>query len=148
VPVSYATNGATRVLVRVVGDLKDECEVSLDEIVSKTPIRKTRVRECTTITKTSPAPSKGSSYEVTKQINVNSYRPRIECDLWYLSELDLQFLQDGAGILAVGSSGEPYSAYLACLMALRSGQDITIRRQDTLPDDAVVLVAGFMVCYA
>ena len=73
------------------------------------------------------------------------YQPRIEGDLWYLSELDLQFLQDGTGVLGVGSCGEPYPVYLACLVALRNGGDITIRRQDTLPDDAVVLVAGFMV---
>jgi hypothetical protein len=120
----------------------------LNELVSKTPVRTSRAREFTRIAKTTSAPSKGSSYEVSKQIDVKSYRPRIVGDLWYFSELDLQFLQDGAGILAVGSCGEPYSAYLACLMALRNGEDITIRRQDTLPDDAVVLVAGFMVCYA
>jgi len=88
---------------------------------------------------------KGSSYEILDHVDLKSYRPRIEGDLWYLSELDLRFLQDGTGVLGVGSCGEPYPCYLACLLALRGGKEITIRRQDTLPDDAVVLVAGFMV---
>lgn len=89
--------------------------------------------------------SKASCYDIIEQADLKSYRPRIEGDFWYLSELDLQFLLDGAGVLGVGSCGEPYPSYLACLLALRQGEDITIRRQDTLADDAVVLVAGFMV---
>lgn len=89
--------------------------------------------------------TKGSSYDVTEQVDIASYRPRIEGDFWYLSELDLQFLQDGTGVLGVGSCGEPYPTYLACLEALRSGGEITIRRQDTFPDDGVVLTGGFMV---
>jgi hypothetical protein len=145
VPLSYTTNGATRILVRVVGDLKDKYEVALDNIVPKTPIRKSGISKYSPATEKGLAVSKGSSYEVVEQVDVRFYKPRIKGDLWYFSELDLQFLQDGAGILGVGSCGEPYSAYLACLMALRNGEDITIRRQDTLPDDAVVLAAGFMV---
>jgi hypothetical protein len=88
---------------------------------------------------------KGSSYDVIEHINLETYRPRIEGDLWYLSEIDLQFLSDGTGILGVGSCGEPYPTYLALLEVLRNGGDLTVRRQDTLPDDAVVLVAGYMV---
>ncbi|KAL5326983.1 hypothetical protein ACEPPN_004672 [Leptodophora sp. 'Broadleaf-Isolate-01'] len=148
VPVSYVTNGATRLLVRVVGDLLEGYEethsspdspVNSDafETLSISPLRKIYTDE-------SSATTKGSSYEIAEHIDINSYRPRIEGDFWYLSELDLQFLQDGTGVLGVGSCGEPYPAYVACLLALRNGEDITIRRQDTLPDDAVVLVAGFM----
>ncbi|PBP19633.1 hypothetical protein BUE80_DR009663 [Diplocarpon rosae] len=148
IPVSYVTNGATRLLVRVVGDLVDGYEESHDdanytigsEVSQKfgySCLPNIKSDEKSTI-------SKGSSYEVQECVDLNSYRPRIEGDFWYLSETDLQFLQDGTGVLAVGSCGEPYPAYIACLLALRNGEDITIRRQDTLPDDAVVLVAGFM----
>lgn len=149
VPVSYVTNGATRLLVRVVGDLVEGYEethsspdspLSSDtlERLSISPLRKVDSEE-------SSATTKGSSYEITEHVDINTYRPRIEGDFWYLSELDLQFLQDGTGVLGVGSCGEPYPAYVACLLALRNGEDITVRRQDTLPDDTVVLVAGFMV---
>ncbi|XMA08178.1 hypothetical protein WAI453_000969 [Rhynchosporium graminicola] len=148
IPISYVTNGATRLLVRVVGDLVDGYEeahsapdspVSRDtlEHASLSPLRKQDSEKV-------PATIKGSSYEITESVNLESYRPRIEGDFWYLSELDLQFLQDGTGVLGVGSCGEPYPAYIACLLALQNGEDLTIRRQDTLPDDAVILVAGFM----
>ncbi|KAG4420786.1 hypothetical protein IFR04_006066 [Cadophora malorum] len=148
VPVSYVTNGATRLLVRVVGDLVEgyeETHSSPDSPITSDALEKPSIpflRKANT--GDSSAATKGSSYEVTEHIDINAYRPRIEGDLWYLSELDLQFLQDGTGVLGVGSCGEPYPAYVACLLALRNGEDITIMRQDTLPDDAVVLVAGFM----
>lgn len=146
IPISYVTNGATRLLVRVVGDLVDGYEEELDEVGSGT-FRKPRLLP-NGISDENWATSKGSSYEIVDRVDLESYRPRIEGDLWYLSELDLQFLQDGTGVLGVGSCGEPYPAYISCLSALRDGEEITIRRQDTLPDEAVVLVAGFMVRYA
>ncbi|KAF4620233.1 hypothetical protein G7Y89_g14587 [Cudoniella acicularis] len=148
VPVSYVTNGATRVLVRVVGDLvegREKVPDSTEILHSGHTFQKEVINGLPNgISNDQHKISKGSSYEVTKQINLKTYRPRIENDFWYLSELDLQFLQDGTGVLGVGSCGEPYPAYIACLQALRSGKNITIRRQGTLPDDAVVLVAGFM----
>jgi Protein of unknown function (DUF917) len=150
VPVSYVTNGATRLFVRVVGDLLHEHEESqnssppyLNEDAYRKPVDFSPLPKG--ISNDLSLMSKGSSYDVIENVDLRSYRPRIEGDLWYLSELDLQFLQDGTGVLGVGSCGEPYPVYLACLMALRNGGDIIIRRQDTLPDDAVVLVGGFMV---
>lgn len=148
IPISYATDGATRVLVRVVGDLVDGYEEQYDESETdqqnfRDPGKTPRVSR----NQQNGTSSKGSSYGVTEQVDVPSYRPRIEGDYWYLSELDIQFLQDGTGVLGVGSCGEPYPAYVACLEVLRKGKDIRIRRQDTFPDDGVVLVAGFMVRY-
>ncbi|KAG9234143.1 hypothetical protein BJ875DRAFT_441551 [Amylocarpus encephaloides] len=145
VPVSYVKNGAARILVRVVADLTDHKE---EQGASSAAFNQQILRK-RSFTKSSLLDgfreiSKGSSYAPTRRANIQTYRPRIEGDLWYLSELDLQFLQDGAGVLSVGSCGEPYSAYLTCLMALRNGEDITIRRQSTLSDDAVILVAGMM----
>ncbi|KAK0113030.1 hypothetical protein ONS95_014739 [Cadophora gregata] len=148
VPVSYVTNGATRLLVRVVGDLVEgyeETHTSPDSpITSETREKLSPPLLRIASAGDSSAATKGCSYEVPEHIDINGYRPRIEGDFWYLSELDLQFLQDGTGVLGVGSCGEPYPAYIGCLLALRNGEHITIRRQDTLPDDAVVLVAGFM----
>ncbi|KAH7360490.1 hypothetical protein BKA65DRAFT_493249 [Rhexocercosporidium sp. MPI-PUGE-AT-0058] len=148
IPISYVTNGAARLLVRVVGDLVEgyeETHSSPDSPVSSDAFEKFSTCPLREVdSEKSSATTKGSSYEVIEHVDINSYRPRIEGDFWYLSELDLQFLQDGTGVLGVGSCGEPYPAYVACLLALRNGEDITIRRQDTLPDDAVVLVAGFM----
>jgi hypothetical protein len=150
IPVSYVTNGATRLFVRVVADLVEGHEELHDS--PQPHLNGDAYRKAVEfwslpdgISSDLSSTSKGSSYDITGGIDLKSYRPRIVGDFWYLSELDLQFLQDGTGVLGVGSCGEPYPVYLACLLALRNGGDIIIRRQDTLPDDAVVLVGGFMV---
>jgi Protein of unknown function (DUF917), N-terminal len=148
--VSYVTNGATRLFVRVVGDLVEgyeEPQTSTIPYLNGDAFRKPLNFSSLPngLSGGLPLMSKGSSFDIPEHVDLKSYRPRIEGDLWYLSELDLQFLQDGTGVLGVGSCGEPYPVYLACLLALRNGGDIIIRRQDTLPDNAVVLVGGFMV---
>ncbi len=151
VPVSYTTNATTRILVRVVGELVEGSEEILDS--ASLPGEEISSEEHAILLPPAKVageistPSKGSSYEVLQQLNHETYRPRIEGDLWYLSEVDLQYLQDGTGVLGVGSCGEPYPAYLACLLALRNGGDLIIRRQSTFPDDGIVLVSGFMVGY-
>ncbi len=147
IPMSYVTNGATRLIVRVVGDLLEGFEESEDDgAISPIEGSFEELPELPGgISEQEYPDTKGSSYDIVEQVDLKSYRPRIEGDFWYLSELDLQFLQDGTGVLGVGSCGEPYPAYVACLLALRDGKDLIIRRQDTFPDDAVLLVAGFMV---
>lgn len=150
VPVSYVTNGATRLFVRVVGNLVEGYEEPQNSILPflngdayRKPIKLSSLPNG--LFSELPLMLKGSPDEIPEHVDLKSYRPRIEGDLWYLSELDLQFLQDGTGVLGVGSCGEPYPVYLACLLVLRNGGEICIRRQDTLPDNAVVLVGGFMV---
>jgi hypothetical protein len=139
IPISYVTDGSTRLIVRVVADLLESQEepeafdTSLQEPWAK------KLDSCTN------CDSKATSYDVAHQLDVAGYRPRIEGDLWYLSETDLQFLQDGTGVLGVGSCGDAYPSYVACLGTLARGEDITIRRQDSIADDAIVLIAGFMV---
>jgi len=139
-------NGAADIFVRVVGDLvndKDAPPDSPDEILHGEVFYKADLSPASN----SSGNEEGTSYEATNRVDLGSYRPRIEGDLWYLSELDVKFLSDGTGILGVGSCGEPYPSYLSLLEILRNGGDLTVRRQSTLPDDAVVLSCGFMVWF-
>jgi len=142
IPVSYATNGATRLIVRVVADLS---EGRNDPEESQLPMLHGFGKSAGPENHTDRVNSKASSFDIIHQLDVESYRPRVEGDLWYLSEMDLQFLQDGTGVLGVGSCSDAYPSYVACLHALAKGEVITIRRQETLPDGAIVLAAGFMV---
>lgn len=146
VPISYVTNGATQLYVRVIGDMaegyEETAEAAESPLPGETPPNSGLV---STIPRGLSDTHKGSSYDIAQHIDLESYRPRIKGDLWYLSEVDIQFLSDGTGILGVGSCGEPYPTYLALLKALRNGGDITIRRHGTFPEDGVVLVAGYMV---
>jgi hypothetical protein len=146
VPISYVMNGATQLYVRVIGDLAEDYEEVL-EPAELPPRREALLRPnlAAAVPGSLTGTHKSSSYDITENIDLKTYRPRIKGDLWYLSEIDIQFLSDGTGILGVGSCGEPYPTYLALLEVLRNGRDLTIRRQDTFPDDGVVLVAGYMV---
>lgn len=147
IPVSYTMNGAADIFVRVVGDLVDDDDVAPDspeEILQGEMFYRADLFPVTSSSGNEDM-SKGASYDLIERIDISSYRPKIEGDLWYLSEIDIQFLSDGTGILGVGSCGEPYPSYLSLIDILRKGGDITVRRQSTLPDDAIVLGCGFMV---
>lgn len=148
VPMSYVNNQAYRLVVRVVGDLVEGYEESYDDpeqLLEDLSLETLKFGSSDRISQDPDVISKGSSYDIMEHVDLEAYRPRIKGDFWYLSEIDLSFLNDGTGILGVGSTGEPYASYLACLLKLRNGEDITIRRQDTFPDDGVVLSPGFMV---
>ncbi|KAH8897630.1 hypothetical protein GQ53DRAFT_837492 [Thozetella sp. PMI_491] len=152
-PVSYVTNGATRIIVRAVSDLSDSSEVEESAQDDETQFPNDLGAEA--FQKPAPSIAKGSSASgdvtgktvpnvASESFDPEAYKPDIRGDLWYISEIDLQFLQDGTGVLGVGSCGEPYPTYVACLNELRNGKEITIRRQSSVQDDTVVLVAGFM----
>lgn len=147
VPVSYTMNGSTELFVRVVGDLanNEESSESAEEIVLSDAFFEADISLRQPSALSISESTKGSSYDITDRIDLATYYPRVEGDLWYVSELDLDFLSEGTGVLGVGSCGEPYPSYLALREILRNGKDLTIRRQDTLPDSATVLVCGFMV---
>ncbi|ESZ93296.1 hypothetical protein SBOR_6334 [Sclerotinia borealis F-4128] len=147
-PISYVTNGSTQLVVRVVGDLLNTGKKVRDFntfSVSKSTFKPRRADSGYSASGLdSPVDAKASTYDIFEHIDLESYRPRIEGDIWHLSEIDLNFLMDGTGVLAVGSCGEPYPSYIACLIALENGDGLRIRRQDTIPDDAVIMTAGFM----
>jgi hypothetical protein len=142
IPISYVTDGATRLIVRAVADLSEAPE---DVQTFEVPLyeRCDEVDSLESYTKRDD--SDATSYDIVQNLDLEIYRPRLVGDLWYLSQIDLQFLQDGAGVLGVGSCGDPYPSYVACLGALGKGEKITIKKQDSISEDAVVLVAGFMV---
>lgn len=138
VPISYLTNGATRIMVRAISDLvesQDMYTYGEESVNHEIASSGSRVANA----------DKASDYQVTATVDIESYKPRIEGDLWYVSPTDLDFLQDGSGVLGVGSCGEPYPTYLACLEWLKSGEPITIRRQGSIKNSETVLVSGLMV---
>ncbi|PQE32022.1 hypothetical protein CJF32_00001628 [Rutstroemia sp. NJR-2017a WRK4] len=148
-PINYVTNGATQLVVRVVGDLRHTDAES--RIMKPLPEQDwAKVERPDSGYSDSPFDDdnllngKASTYEISEDVDIETYRPRIEGDIWHLSEVDLKFLLDGAGVLGVGSCGEPYPSYIACMLALKENGGLRIRRQNTIPDDALVLTAGFM----
>ncbi|RAL68786.1 hypothetical protein DID88_007477 [Monilinia fructigena] len=128
-PINYVTNGSTQLVVRVVGDLLNTGEKVKDlntiprSISTFKPKRADSGYSASGLD--SAVESKASTYDILEHIDVESYRPRLEGDIWHLSEIDLKFLMDGTGVLA-------------------NGEGLRIRRQDTIPDDTLIVPAGFM----
>ncbi|KAM3076099.1 hypothetical protein ACMFMG_006383 [Clarireedia jacksonii] len=149
-PINYVTNGATQLVVRVVGDLRRTVAESrivrplIEQNWTKTERPDSGYSDSAFDADKLLTSGKASTYEISENVDIANYRPHIEGDIWHLSEIDLKFLLDGAGVLGVGSCGEPYPSYIACMLALKENGGVRIRRQDTIPDDAVVLTAGFM----
>ena len=54
-------------------------------------------------------------------IDLGHYRPDVRAGIWYVSEVDLELVATGCGVLGTGGGGSTYYEYLTALNALRSG---------------------------
>ncbi|PPQ89891.1 hypothetical protein CVT25_004813 [Psilocybe cyanescens] len=135
-PIQYVTNQATRIIVRAVGELKDD-----GEIVSSTPDTSSEADE----------EDDGDENDtiintpiIQDTVDYTTYRPKITGDEWILSETDLFFIMEGCGVLGTGGGGSPYPVYLMCRQVLRDGGTIRVIDHKSLHDDDVVVRGIFM----
>ena len=70
--------------------------------------------------------------------SIIKYRPRVADGVWYLSEIDLEFLYIGTYIMGCGGGGDPLHAFLASREMIRRGE--SIRVVDLASLDPVALV--------
>lgn len=138
-PLQYTPNGAVRIQVRAVGPLA-------------TP-------EFTTPPSTPPSfddedcdeyegekvgvpDALDPTYKPALHVDLDVYRPDVQNDTWYVSEVDLELISTGCGVLGTGGGGPTHHEYLKCLHALRTAGDgskkMRIISPKTLKDDAVV----------
>lgn len=145
IPVSYVTNGAMRIIIRVVAELVgyDQEDLITDTDLTNREWIESQNEE--PVVTDIEIPFEYINTKLTAR-EIGLYKPRIEEDFWYLSEVDLNFLIDGTGVLGVGSCGEPYATYLACLETIKCGGDIKIQAQSMIADNAIVMCVGFIVC--
>lgn len=147
VPIPYVTNGATRITVRVVADPDQSFIGDVPTILDRLTEEADGDDELDTNDNVSPsfhgASLKSSSHDDYVEVDLESYRPDLRDDLWSLSKTDLDLFLDGTGVLGVGSCGESYPSYIACLEQLSAGRPVTIRRQATISDSSVIVDVGF-----
>ncbi|KAK5173555.1 uncharacterized protein LTR77_002236 [Saxophila tyrrhenica] len=73
-------------------------------------------------------------------VEVADYRPEVdENGVWWVSEIDCEFLAMGASILACGGGGPGYLCYMAGRDAIRRGKRMSVIDIDALPDDAWIM---------
>jgi DUF917 family protein len=78
-------------------------------------------------------------------INIPSYRPDVRGGIWYISEVDLEFIACGTGILGTGGGGPSYLAYLVALDSLRKGgkDSMQVIDANSLRDDDLVVFGSW-----
>jgi DUF917 family protein len=73
-------------------------------------------------------------------VELDAYRPEVQQGAWYVSEIDLELIATGCGVLGTGGGGPTHHEYLKSLHALRTGGDKKMRiiSPESLADDAVL----------
>jgi N-methylhydantoinase A/oxoprolinase/acetone carboxylase beta subunit len=138
IPLQYVSNKATRIKVKAIGKLqapesgiwKDSTMMFDDNSEDDWEEEKKAVDPNSYRTLTMPC----------LDIDIPTYRPDVRDGIWYLSEVDLQFIACGTGILGTGGGGPSYLAYLVALGALRKGGKGSMRviSPQSLKDDDLV----------
>jgi N-methylhydantoinase A/oxoprolinase/acetone carboxylase beta subunit len=122
-PLQYVTNKATRIKIKTIGKLRTpdpstkitvpEKIFSSEEDEDAEPTEEAK--------KSTPGDNHKTMTKPSLDIDIPSYRPDVRDEVWYVSEVDLEFIACGTGILGTGGGGPSYLAYLIALDALRTG---------------------------
>ncbi|KAH8201232.1 hypothetical protein TruAng_004622 [Truncatella angustata] len=125
IPETYSFDGSFRMIIRAVSDFDDRS---------------------TTVTFGDEMPQHAQGAEVTDTaadfvndmiveynneqvavpVDISTYVPQIQNDIWTLSETDVDILVDGTGILGVGCAGEATNYQIALKEAIRLGQQVQV----------------------
>ncbi|PHH71945.1 hypothetical protein CDD80_4891 [Ophiocordyceps camponoti-rufipedis] len=76
----------------------------------------------------------------TLGIDLAAYRPEVRAGTWYVSEIDLELIATGCGVLGTGGGGPTYYEYLKSLHCRRGpdGGKMRVISAQSLQDDDVV----------
>ncbi|KAH9835241.1 hydantoinase/oxoprolinase [Rhodofomes roseus] len=137
-PVQYVTNQATRIIVKAAGDLAPEAVASVGAIDNALEAsNEDEYKE----------DDKAASADVDEEesIDIEKYKPTIRPDRsWVLSELDLEWIAEGCGVMGTGGGGSTYPPFLMARQKMREGKEILVVDPDDVPEDAYFLRCMFM----
>ncbi|KAI0826527.1 DUF917-domain-containing protein [Trametes gibbosa] len=142
-PVQYVTNEATRIIVKAAGDLALQAIASLtDSVLSAEDATENNEGE-KALENASAAVEDAVALE--NAVDIDSYKPTILGDrTWKLSELDLEWIAEGCGVLGTGGGGSPYPPFLMARQALRDGKDIIVVDPDYVSHKDMFFRCSFM----
>jgi hypothetical protein len=80
--------------------------------------------------------------ETTNEVDILSYKPRIEGREWIISETDLVWISTGCYILGTGGGGSPYGHMLRLRQIMRDGGVVRVISPNDLKDDDKVACGG------
>ncbi|KAE8149175.1 hypothetical protein BDV25DRAFT_6293 [Aspergillus avenaceus] len=116
IPLSYATNKATRLVIKAVGKLaasdgsisQQTTDYSMGTDNEAAIEEHNRMAKSASETPQSPA-------KPSAQIDLDTYRPNVRNSTWYISPVDLEYIATGTGVLGTGGGGPSHLQFLECL---------------------------------
>lgn len=141
-PLQYVAN-KTRFTVRAAGDFdysrsNDFVHLSVIGDGSTTEIDNT----LETAAPDATTQDKSVEDDVTPEVDIAAYRPKVVSREWWISETDLDWITIGCYIMGTGGGGSPYSTMLRVRGILRSGGTVRVVSPDDLKDDDLVGSGG------
>ncbi|XP_041376421.1 uncharacterized protein LOC121388940 [Gigantopelta aegis] len=154
--LSYLPGQATRIKIKVVGDMVSSTTTNKDLKIWKPSELSSNVD-----TKTASISAEKQEYTSTgqnisgKNIDGDATKHPLEPSIdkntgeWILSEWDVECIVVGAGIFGCGGGGSPHLGRLRALEAVRKGKKIRIVTPEFLlknadPDNDLVVISAFM----
>ncbi|CAM1505875.1 Fc.00g115120.m01.CDS01 [Cosmosporella sp. VM-42] len=150
IPLQYVTNNAVRAVVKATGDLEWRLDPML-RISEKIAVIIDHV-ELQELNDTPVTPQETNgvhvpSDELGLDVDLDKYVPDVskETREWFVSEIDLEFIGEGCGILGTGGGGSVYSALLHSRETLRSvpSRRMRIIEPSALPAESNVAMIAF-----
>lgn len=136
-PLQYTPNGAIRIQIRAVGRLAVPNELTPPP--SLPPAHETD-REEDEGDKIGVPNALEPTYKPALHVDLETYRPDVQHGVWHVSEVDLELISTGCGVLGTGGGGPTHHEYLKSLHALRTSGEKKMRiiSPKALKDDAIV----------
>ncbi|CAH1790669.1 unnamed protein product, partial [Owenia fusiformis] len=153
--LAYLPGNATRIKVKAIGNLRANNNPSIAQHkLASLADQKSDSNDRTKDESGGDIPATQQSYDellnpTIEHTNILEYSPRINpAGEWVLSELDVECICIGAGILGCGGGGNPHMGKLRSLKALKDGKTIRVispeRCASLMTDKSLVTTVAFM----
>jgi N-methylhydantoinase A/oxoprolinase/acetone carboxylase beta subunit len=126
IPLQYTSNKATRLVIKAVGRLATPDEETLGGLAGlesggDADVEDDTEEDAEEGEKVGIPDALEPTTKPSLDVNIETYRPTVKDGVWYISEVDLEFIATGTGVLGTGGGGPSYHEFLKGLHILRSG---------------------------
>ncbi|KAJ8303639.1 hypothetical protein KUTeg_020035 [Tegillarca granosa] len=149
-PLSYLPGNATRVRVKVIGDLNFDKEIFVIREFLENKIQHAEDVFCPLHKQEMTVFGQPLSKTQHEKTTLFDYEPCInEKGEWILSVLDINCIAIGTGVLGCGGGGSPYLGRLLATKAIESGRKIRVITRDKIcgyadDENDLIMEMGFM----
>ncbi|EEY16955.1 hydantoinase [Verticillium alfalfae VaMs.102] len=124
IPLQYVDNGAMRIQIRAVGKLAVPKDGTLANSVVYAASDEEEEEQTA---KANISDALESTFRPSIKVDLETYRPEVRNGAWYVSEVDLELIATGCGVLGTGGGGPTHHEFLKSLDTLRKSEPGRLR---------------------